>query len=112
MNHDHPESQLVTTDDHEQDCGNSVTTYVYHLTSEELAASKARRRLASCSFRHDAQNGTLRLEWPDGEVQAFRDKPARYLVVEPDEETGSVKPVLRRGCPTFLYLCREEREGR
>jgi hypothetical protein len=39
-------------------------------------------------FEHDAQKGIFRLEWADGEVEVFRDKPARHLFVEPDAETG------------------------
>jgi hypothetical protein len=63
-------------------------------------------------FEHDAQKGVFRLEWADGEVEVFRDKPARHLVVEPDAGTGEMRPVLKRGRPTYLYLCREEREVR
>jgi hypothetical protein len=39
-------------------------------------------------------------------------QPIRHLVVEPDPETGELKPVVERGSPTYLYLCREEREVR
>jgi hypothetical protein len=67
---------------------------------------------AAVGFEHDPQKGIFRLERADGEVEVFRDKPARYLVVEPDSETGEMKPVVKRGRPVFLYLCREEREVR
>jgi hypothetical protein len=33
-------------------------------------------------------------------------------VVEPDRETGELKPVITRYYSTYLYLCREEREVR
>jgi hypothetical protein len=69
-------------------------------------------RAAAFGFEHDPQKGIFRLERADGEVEVFRDKPARYLVVEPDSETGEVKPVVERGRPVYLYLCREEREVR
>jgi hypothetical protein len=61
-------------------------------------------------FEHDRENGIFRIRWPDGRVEAFRDKPVRHLVVEPDPETGDVTPVAKYGRPTYLYLCREERE--
>ena len=112
MNDNHLESPVGATDRTVDDHGDPVTVYVYEPTPEERAASMARQRLASFSFQHDDRNGTFRLEWPDGAVEAFRDKPVRYLVVEPDETTGGMKPVLKRGCPTYLYLCREDPQGR
>ncbi len=47
----------------------------------------------------------------EGSTEYWRDNPTRYLVVEPDPTTGAVKPVLKRGRPVYLLLCREEREG-
>jgi hypothetical protein len=61
---------------------------------------------------HDRDKGIFRLKWPDGETEVFRDKPTRYLVLEPDPQTGEMKPVVKRGCPVYLCLCREEREIR
>jgi hypothetical protein len=65
-----------------------------------------------CTFEHEREKGIFRLKWSDGEVEVFRDKPARYLVVEPDRKTGELKPVITRYYPTYLDLCREEREVR
>jgi len=64
------------------------------------------------TFDHDREKGVFRLKWFDGEVEVFRDKPTRYLVVEPDRETGQLRPAITHGNPTYLYLCREEREAR
>jgi hypothetical protein len=64
------------------------------------------------TFEHERERGIFRLKWSDVEVEVFRDKPTRYLVVEPDRETGELKPVITRYYPTYLYLCREEREAR
>jgi len=36
----------------------------------------------------------------------------RYLTVDPDAETGELTPVVERGRPAYLWLCREEREAR
>jgi hypothetical protein len=68
--------------------------------------------LSAFAFEHDCQKGIFRLRPSDGEVEAFRDKPVRHLVVEPDAQTGEFRPVVKRGQPTYLYLCREEREVR
>jgi len=64
------------------------------------------------TFEHEREKGIFRLKWSDGELEVFRDKPTRYLVVEPDRETGELRPAITRGYPTYLYLCREEREVR
>ena len=74
--------------------------------------SPTRPTTAPFAFEHDREKGIFRITGPSGEVEVFRDKPVRHLVVEPDPVTGELKPVLRRGSPTYLYLCREEREIR
>ena len=61
-------------------------------------------------FVHDKDKGLFILPWPDGRVERFRDRPARQLMVEPDPETGEMRPVLRYGQPVYVYHCREERE--
>jgi len=63
-------------------------------------------------FEHDKAKGIFRLTGPDGSVECFRHNPTRYLVVELDAQTSEMTPVLKRGRPTYLYLCREEREVR
>jgi len=40
----------------------------------------------------------------------LRDNPARYLVVDPDPDTGEMRPARKHGDPKFIYLCREDRE--
>src|SRR6266852_6394399 len=47
------------------------------------------------TFEHDPDKGVFRLRWSDGEVEVFRDKPARHLVVAPDPQTGAIMPVLK-----------------
>ena len=61
-------------------------------------------------FAHDKDKGLFILTWPDGRVERFRDRPARQLMVEPDRQTGAMRPVIKRGQPVYVYLCREERE--
>ncbi|MGO9466932.1 MAG: hypothetical protein ACLQVF_22550 [Isosphaeraceae bacterium] len=48
----------------------------------------------------------------DGKTEYRRDSLTRYLVVEPDPTTGTIKPVLKWGRPVYLLVCREEREAR
>jgi hypothetical protein len=62
------------------------------------------------AFEHDNERRLFTLTGPDGKIERFRDNPTRYLMVEPDPETGAMRPVIKRGRPAFIYLCREERE--
>lgn len=67
---------------------------------------------APFQWEHDRDQGLFRITGPQGRVEAFRDKPVRHLVVEPDPQTGAWRPILTRGRPTYLYLAREEQEVR
>src|SRR5262249_52790175 len=69
-------------------------------------------RKPQVAVEHVREKGVFRLTAPDGKTEVFRDDATRYLVVEPDPETGEMTPVIRGGQPKFLYLCREEREVR
>jgi hypothetical protein len=42
--------------------------------------------------------------------RAISRRPARQLMVALDPETGELRPVIQRSQPTYIYLCREERE--
>ncbi len=61
-------------------------------------------------FEHLEENGLFALTGADGQTEYFRDRPTRYLVVEPDPTTGEFAPVAKRRGPVFLWLCGEERE--
>ena len=91
-----------------------LTTYSYFVKDEGAAtgSANASETAPPYTFEHDREKGVYRLKRSDGEVEFFRDKPARYLVLEPDCETGELRPVMTRGYPRYLYLCREEREVR
>jgi hypothetical protein len=78
----------------------SVTTVTYFVEEQP-------RRF---DLVHDKAKGVYVLTMPDGASERFRDKPARYLVVEPDRSTGELRPAVKGGLPVYLYLCREERE--
>jgi hypothetical protein len=64
-----------------------TTTYTYSV--EALAPS--------FTFVHDKQERLFILKWPDGKTEYFRDSPARQLMVEPDPQTGEMRPVTKRG---------------
>jgi hypothetical protein len=82
----------------------AITSYTYHV-DDSVAPPPYR-------FEHDPAARVYRLTAPDGTVEAFRDHPTRYLSVEPDAESGQMRPVTKRGRPVYLYLCREDREAR
>jgi hypothetical protein len=63
-------------------------------------------------LEHLQEKGLFALVGPDGQTEYFRDRPARYLVVEADPETGEFAPVVKNRRPVLLWLCREEREVR
>jgi hypothetical protein len=80
--------------------GLAITTYTHSVPTPK----------AVFEFAHDTAKGLFVLTYHDGSVERFRDKPARQLMVEPDPITGELRPVIRSGHPTYVYLCREERE--
>ena len=43
------------------------------------------------SFAHDRTKGLYVVTKPDGTTEMFRDNPMRYLVVEPDPQTGELR---------------------
>ena len=82
--------------------GFTVATYVY---------SYALQLAPSFRFEHHKEKRLFVLTWPDGRIERFRDNPARQLMVEPDPETGELRPVIKYGEPVYVYFCREEREN-
>jgi hypothetical protein len=63
------------------------------------------------SFDHDKAAGLFVIKKADGTVERFRDNPTRYLVVEPNRETGKLQPAVKQGQPVYLYLARQDRES-
>ncbi len=61
---------------------------------------------------HDPAGRVFRRTGPDGTVEVFGDRPARFLQVERDPETGAIRPVMKGGRPEYIWLCREEPEAR
>jgi hypothetical protein len=48
-------------------------------------------------FEHDKRNRLFILTWPDGRTETFRDNPAGHLLVEPDPQTGEMRPEAETG---------------
>ena len=78
------------------DCGRKNTTVTYSVPT---------RPKATCD--HDHEKRLFRVTEPDGTTTQFHDRFVRFLVVEPDPETGEPEPVMERGEPKVVYLCRE-----
>ncbi len=54
------------------------------------------------TFEQDTQKGLLELTWPDDKTERFRDRPVRHLQVEPDPDTGVMRPVPGTAAPSSL----------
>ena len=81
--------QLLDAGGRPSDTGTELTA-VYEYEYE--------RPVAAFQFEQDAANGVFRLTSAEGKTEVFRDQPARYLCVEPDE-TGAMRPVTKFGRP-------------
>src|SRR5262249_36978520 len=66
---------------------------------------------AAFTIDHDTVKGVFRLTDALGNTECVGDKPGRYLIVEPDPQTGGMRAVRKLGQPQFIYLCREDREA-
>ena len=64
-----------------------VVTYTYEV----------REAPGQFSFDHDRAKGLYVVTQPDGTTELFRDNAVRYLVVEPDPQTGELRPAVKYG---------------
>jgi hypothetical protein len=55
--------------------------------------ASGRTACGAATLEHDTQKQLFVLTHPDGKTEHFRDNPARHLVIEPDPETGEMRPV-------------------
>ena len=69
----------------------SVTTYTYFVEDPPAASTSSTTR-----------TGVNVVTKPDGTTERFRDKPVRHLVVEPEPDTGEMRPAIKGGLP---YTC-------
>jgi hypothetical protein len=75
-----------------------------HVGGEKSGPFQRRRMPAARQPDFDAASTGSRLAtsssrslvtWPDGRTERFRDNPVRHLVVEPDPQTGGMRPVTK-----------------
>jgi hypothetical protein len=89
------------------DSAGRLMTLVYDPGHDPAGAAPLR-----FGWEYDPETRLYALTGADGQTEYWRDNPTRYLVVEPDPTTGTIRPVLERGRPVCLWLCREQREAR
>jgi hypothetical protein len=76
-------------------------TYTY----EREATPRRQPPTAACV--RDRGKRLFRVSEPDGTTTEFHDRAVRFLVVEPDVDTGELVPVTERGEPKVIHLCKE-----
>jgi hypothetical protein len=74
-----------------------ITTFTYYYDLE----------VSPMQIDHDRERRLFEIIGPDRKMTEFHDRAVRSLVVEPDPETGELKPVVVQGKPKVIYLCRE-----
>jgi hypothetical protein len=82
-----------------------ITTYTYDAGGGLVSISQSGAPPSSCE--RDEKKRVFRITGPDGQKTEFHDRAVRFLVVEPDPTTGELEPVISRGKPKVIYLCRE-----
>jgi hypothetical protein len=65
------------------------------------------QRAIPIQVEHDPKRRALRPFRPDGTTIAFRDQPVRFLVVEPDPNSGMLRPAVSMDKAKVVYLCPE-----
>lgn len=95
----------MSDDEYGYDFGGTVTTFTYDLSGRLLSTEGP--TAPRPSWEHDESGRVFRVNGPDGKVVEFHDRALRFLVVAPDPQTGVLSPVLSRGEPKVIYLCRE-----
>jgi len=112
-----PDRESVESFDPHDD-GYTLATFVYNSRDELVSVdmgdgSGPRPPIPLFRWEHDPEKRLFKLTLTeDGKTEYWRDNPTRFLVVEPDRETGKPRPATAHRRPVYLWLCREEREGR
>jgi hypothetical protein len=82
-----------------------ITTFVYDASGERTAGSQSSPPRSLCE--HDEKRRVFRITEPGGTTTEFHDRAVRFLVVCRDPESGELEPIIERGGPKVLYLCKE-----
>jgi hypothetical protein len=85
----------------------NIMTYTYDCEGKNVTItySVPFGPMAICD--HDRDKRRFRLTEPDGTTTEFHDRAVRFLVVSANPESGELEPVIERGGPKVIYLCRE-----
>jgi len=92
-----------------------VFRYTSHEDGDQFAEGVARRRSRAIvddrdpkvDVSFDRSRHIIQIAQEGGESAEFDDRPARFLFMEHDSETGKTKPAMEWGCPVYYYLARE-----
>jgi len=89
--------------------------YTRHEDGDQFAEGVARRRFRAIvddrdpkvEVSYDRSRHIIRIAQEVGETADFDDRPARFLFMEHDSETGKTKPAMEWGSPVYYHLARE-----
>jgi len=92
-----------------------VFRYTCDVEGEKFAEGVARRRFRAIvddgdpkvEVSYDRSRHIIRIAPEGGETADFDDRPARFLFMEHDSQTGKTKPAMEWGSPVYYHLARE-----
>ena len=92
-----------------------VFRYTSHEDGDQFAEGDARRRFRAIvddrdpkvEVSYDRSRHIIQIAQEGGETAEFDDRPARFLFMERDSQTGKMKPAMEWGSPVYYHLARE-----
>ncbi len=92
-----------------------VSRSTSHEDGDQFAEGDARRRFRAIvadrdpkvEVSYDRSRHIIQIAQEGGETAEFDDRPARFLFMERDSETGKMKPEMEWGNPVYYHLARE-----
>jgi len=92
-----------------------VSTYTSEDGTRHFAECVARRKFRAIEDDRDPKVGVsydrsrhiIQIAQEEGETAEFDDRPARFLFMEHDSQTGKTKPAMEWGSPVYYHLARE-----
>jgi hypothetical protein len=85
----------------------NIMTYTYDCEGKNVTITYSVPFGPTATCDHDRDKRLFRLTEPDGTTTEFHDREVRFLVVSLDPESGELEPVIERGGPKVIYLCKE-----
>jgi len=92
-----------------------VFRYTSHEGGDKFAEGVARRRFREIvddgdpkvEVSYDRSRHIIQIAQEEGQTAEFDDRPARFLFMEHDSQTGKTKPAMEWGSPVYYHLARE-----